>query len=290
MFSGSIAALITPYIDNKIDVDGLTQLCKWHMESGTTGLVICGSTGEANFLSPDERDTCIKTAMEAVNGQIPIIVGCGASSTDETLKMVRHAESCKADAVLIVTPAYVKPSQEGIYKHFAFINNCTEIPILVYNNPGRSGADISIDTMLRLFDLKNVVGLKDSSPDITRATLLSKKMDSKICLLSGDDPTCAAYLLAGGHGMISVTANIAPRMNQNLYEAFINKDLNQLQDFNAKMADLFAAMFMETNPQPVKFGVHMIHNTQNTLRLPLMPVAFETEETIARTMRKLGLI
>lgn len=290
MFKGSIVALITPYKDDQIDVQGLVNLCEWHVQSGTKGIVICGSTGEASLLTHEERDFCIRTALDTVKGRLPIIVGCGSPSTAETLKMVQHAEKLGAAAALIVTPYYVKPSQDGIYQHFSHINNCTGIPLLVYNNPGRACADISIETMLRLFELKNVVGLKDSSPDVTRATKLKKACAADICLLSGDDPTCTSYLLSGGVGMISVTANVAPKLNQAIVDAFEANDLPLMQRLNEQMMDLFYAMFIETNPAPAKFGVHALHKTANTVRLPLLPIKKTTEDIILSEFKKLKLI
>ncbi len=259
------------------------------MGEGTQGIVIAGSTGEGNLLSYEERDICIKTALTAVSGLIPIIVGCGSPSTLETTDMVRHAEKLNAAAALIVAPAYVKPSQEGIYQHFASINNCTGIPLVVYNNPGRSCIDIQIDTMLRLFDLKNVVGLKDSSSDVTRATQLKKSMGKDIALLSGDDPTCAAYLLSGGVGMISVTANVAPKLNQKLVEAFEASDIKTMQNINAQLINVFHGMFMETNPSPVKYAVHLMHQIENTFKLPLLPVHPTTENKIRQLLDGLSI-
>lgn len=289
MFSGSIVAIITPFHDGKVDLTSFQSLIEWHIQEGTKAIVACGSTGEAALLTREERHHILSVAIHTSAGRIPIIAGCGAPSTHEAISMVKEAASLGAVAALVVTPYYVKPSQEGIYQHFAAISKASHLPIIVYNNPGRSVVDMPVSLIERLAKLPNVVGLKDSSLDLTRPIQLRQQIQKDFWLLSGDDPTVAAYLAHGGHGCISVSANVAPKLCQELVAAWHSKDLIKFAEIRDRLLPLHQALGIE-NPCSGKYGVSLLGRCQNEIRLPLTPVTGATEQLVAQAMQQAGIL
>ena len=289
-FSGSIVALITPFYQGKVDITALQALVDWHCQQGTQAIVVCGSTGEANLLTPCEREEVIQAAIKVAAGRIPIIVGCGAPSTHEGISMVQQAEEWGAQAVLVVSPYYVKPTQVGLYQHFYLIHESTNLPIILYNNPGRSVVDLSIDLICQLAKLPKIAALKDSTLDLSRTTVLRNQLADRLSLLSGDDPTTAAYLAQGGDGCISVTANVAPALCQQLIQAWVKQDVALFQSLNQKLMPLHLALVSETNPSPVKYALSALGKSHNELRLPLMPATTETRMKVDQSLQTLGLI
>jgi 4-hydroxy-tetrahydrodipicolinate synthase len=288
MFSGSIVAIITPFHQGQVDSEALKKLVEWHIAEGTQGIVACGSTGESALLTAEERSQVIKTCVEAARKRIPIIVGCGAPSTAETIDMVKQAETLGADAILVVTPYYVKPNPEGVFRHFESISQASSLPIVIYNNPGRAVVDLSIDLIARLAEIPTVIGLKDSNTDLTRPILIRQKVQKDFCLLSGDDPTAAAYLAHGGHGCISVTANAAPAACQKLITFWQQGNLSKFAVYRDELLPLHQAMIAETNPAPAKYAVSVLGRCQNEMRLPLIPVTSQTEILIKTSLDRVN--
>jgi 4-hydroxy-tetrahydrodipicolinate synthase len=287
MFTGSMVALVTPFRQNKVDETKLQELVQWHCNSGTSGILVCGSTGEGGLLSQDERNRITILAQEAASGKVPIIVGVPTNVTHEAIDMVQHAQKLKADGVLVVTPFYLKPSQEGIYQHFKTVHDATDIPIISYNNPGRVIVEQSIDLVLRLAELPRVVGLKDSTNDMSRPALLRPKLPKKISLLGGDDPLAASYLANGGDGFMSVTANVVPHLMAQFYNSWRMGEGQAFDALNQKLMPLHQALFCETNPCPVKYAVSVVRGTENSLRLPLLPISKTHEEKVLNTIQSI---
>lgn len=289
MFSGSTVAIITPFRDGKVDLTSFQSLIEWHIQEGTKAIVACGSTGEGALLTREERHYILSTAIDTSAGRIPIIAGCGSPSTHEAISMVKEAASLGAVAALIVTPYYVKPTQEGIYQHFAAISKAGHLPLIAYNNPGRSVVDMSVSLIERLAKLPNVVGLKDSSVDLTRPIQLRERIQKDFWLLSGDDPTVAAYLAHGGQGWISVTANTAPKLCQELVTAWHSQDLIKFAELRDRLLPLHQALGVE-NPCSSKYALSLLGHCRNELRLPLIPVTPATEQLVAQAMQGVGII
>jgi 4-hydroxy-tetrahydrodipicolinate synthase len=289
-FSGSIVALITPFYQGKVDLAALQKLVEWHYQEGTLAIVVCGSTGGANMLSFSEREQIIKCAVEAAAKRLPIIVGCGSSSTDEAIAMAKQAENLGADAILVVSPYYVKPSQMGIYQHFYAIHETVKLPIIIYNNPGRSVVDQSIDLICQLAELPRIVALKDSSSDLSRPTILRSRLGDGFSLLAGDDPITGAYLAQGGNGSISVTANVAPALCQKLIDAWRNHDIKTFQKHNEELMPLHLALGLETNPCPLHYALSSMGKIHNEVRLPLLPISSENQSKVDQALQQLGLI
>lgn len=289
MFKGSIVAAITPFAHNQVDCEAFRRFIDWQITQGTDGIVVCGSTGEGALLTREERRQLITTAVECARGHVPIIVGCGGPATAEVLSMVQEAESLGADAVLVVAPYYSKPCQEGLLAHFKTIHDGVNLPIILYNNPGRTVVDMHLDTVITLAALKRVVGIKDSTSDLSRVTTLRSSINKPFALLSGDDPFGAAYLAGGGDGVISVSANVAPKLCKALYTAWVEKRIDDFQTLNQKLMPLHKVMVMETNPCPVKYGVHKLGMCNNEVRLPLLPVKVGTANRINQIIAELGL-
>jgi 4-hydroxy-tetrahydrodipicolinate synthase len=287
MFYGSIVALITPFRKGQIDLTALRKLVDWQIQEGTQGIVVCGSTGEALLLNASERRHVIETVVQQAKGRIPVIAGCGAPSTQEALAMTQEAKEIGCTAALVVTPFYVKPTEEGIYQHFKAIND-VGLPIILYNHPGRSVIGMSVDLVVRLAELSNVVGIKDSCDDMTRAVKMRQRIQKPFCLLSGDDPIATAYLAQGGDGVISVSANVAPKQCRQVIQAWIDRDLDTFAVMRDKMLPLHESMVMETNPSPVKYAVSSLGMCDEEVRLPLIPVSEHTRETVRNALKLLG--
>lgn len=290
MFQGSIVALVTPFQKGKVDEKSLQDLASWHCDQSTQGIVVAGSTGEGNLLNQQERNQITSIIKEVVNKRIPVIVSCGSPSTEEAINMAHEAKRLGADGILATTPFYVKPSQQGLYQHFSQINKSVDIPMIIYNNPGRAVVEVSVDLLLKLSELENVVGLKDSTDDMSRPALMRSRLKKQISLLCGDDPFTAAYLAQGGDGSISVVGNIVPRLCRQLIDAWKDKNMADFVALTQKMTELCQAMFLETNPSPVKYALSAMGKIQNELRLPLLPVTTDTTEKVNKVLKDLGTI
>lgn len=269
--SGSIVALITPFNNNEIDVNAIKKLVEWHIAEGTQAIVACGSTGEAALLTPSERKIVLETVVASANKRIPIIAGCGAPSTHETKAMMTEAKEIGCDAALVVTPYYVKPTPEGVWQHFKALNDIG-LPIVVYNNPGRAVTGLSVDTVVRLAELPMVIAIKDSCEDLTRVIKMRQRITKEFSFLSGDDPIATAYMAHGGNGVVSVSANVMPRLNQELMNAWNIKDYTKFAELRDKLLQVHESMFVETSPSPVKYAVSKLGFCNPDVRLPMVPV------------------
>jgi 4-hydroxy-tetrahydrodipicolinate synthase len=290
MFSGSITALITPFANGEVDEAAFQRFVEWQIEQGTHALVPCGTTGESPTLTHDEDMRVTALCVEAANGRVPVIAGTGSNSTDEAISLTQAAKEARADAVLVVTPYYNKPTQEGLYQHYKAIHDAVEIPIVIYNIPGRSIVDMSVETMARLAELPNIVGVKDATADLQRPAKTRLAIDADFTQLSGEDATVVPFLAQGGHGCISVTANIAPRLCSELHEAWQGGDLATVNRINDRLMPLHEALFVESSPGPVKYGASLLGLCENRLRLPLVTVTAGTETRVRDAMVHAGLI
>ncbi len=290
MFKGSNTALITPFRDGAVDEKALTQIVEWQIREGTHGLVPVGTTGESPTLDYDEHKRVIEITIQVAAGRVPVIAGTGSNSTDEAIELSQHAEKAGANGLLIVTPYYNKPTQEGLYQHFKAINDAVNTPIIIYNIPGRSVVDMSVATMARLYELKNIVGVKDATANIARVTQQRLAMGPEFCQLSGEDATALAFMAHGGHGCISVASNVAPRLCSQLQDACMKGDFKTALALQDRLMPLFDAMFVETNPAPVKYAVSRLGLCTPDLRLPMVPVSEETKRIVDAAMAKAGLI
>ncbi|PPR35634.1 MAG: 4-hydroxy-tetrahydrodipicolinate synthase [Alphaproteobacteria bacterium MarineAlpha6_Bin4] len=289
MFKGSITALITPLKNGKIDEKAFQDFVEWQINQGSHGLVPCGTTGESPTLDHDEHERVIDLCIEASNRRVPVIAGTGSNSTHEAISLTNYSKEAGADAVLIVTPYYNKPTQEGLYHHFKSINDSCDIPIIIYNIPGRSVVDISIETMKKLSKLKNIIGVKDSTNDLSRPLLISNEIGSKFCQISGEDATVLPFLSQGGQGCISVTANIAPKLCSDLHNAWQKNNFKKAQLLNSLLFPLHNALFLETSPGPVKYAASLLKICSDELRLPLVGIANSTKKEIKSVINKLKI-
>ncbi len=271
MFSGSIVALVTPFKDKQIDEQSLVNLIHMQINAGTSGILVCGSTGEGNLLSQDERDKITALAKAEIKGSIPLIIGCGHPSVEGVVESIQHAQEIGVDAALIVAPYYVKPTQNGLIQFYKAVHDQTNIPILLYNNPARTCVDISTDTIIELSNLQRVVGLKDSNPDATRFNTLKNKVKSEFCLLSGEDRITPAHLLHGAMGTISVVANITPKLCAQQIKAWKDQDLKKFEIFTDKLLKHIDILSLEGNPSAIKAMMYTQGLISNQLRIPLLP-------------------
>ena len=290
MFRGSLVALITPFTNGSVDEKAFQSLVQWQIESGTEGLIPCGTTGESPTLSHREHERVVELCVEVAKGKVPVIAGTGSNSTEEAISLTRHAEECGADAALVVTPYYNKPTQEGLYQHFKAIHDAVDLPLIIYNIPPRSVVDMSIETMARLAKLPNIVGVKDSTNDLARPTRTRLEIGPDFCLLSGEDATATAFLAAGGHGCISVTANIAPRQCAGMHAAWRAGDLDTMAHHRDQLMPLHMAIFAETSPSPVKYGASLLGLCDPKVRLPLVEPTDGTKRLVEDAMRHAGLM
>ena len=289
MFKGSITALITPLRNGKIDEKAFQDFVEWQIKQGSHGLVPCGTTGESPTLDHNEHERVIDLCIESANKKVPVIAGTGSNSTDEAISLTKYSKKARADAALVVTPYYNKPTQEGIYQHFKAINDSCDLPIVIYNIPGRSVIDIDIDTMIKLAKLKNIVGVKDSSNDLTRPLLTSQSISKDFCQISGEDATVVPFLSQGGHGCISVTANIAPKLCSELHNAWQKNNLKKVKLLNSYLFPLHNALFLETSPGPVKYAASLLRICSDELSLPLVKISSINKKKIKNTLSKLKL-
>jgi len=293
MFKGSNVALITPFKNNSLDEEAYIKLIHFHMDNGTSGLVPAGTTGESPTLNHDEHQRVIDLCINESNGKIPVIAGTGSNSTEEAISLTSHAEKAGANGALIVTPYYNKPTQEGLYQHYKAINDKCGIPIIIYNIPGRSVIDMSVDTMARLFELKNIVGVKDATGDLDRVDQQLSKMGKEFIQMTGNDENAFEFNKRGGVGAISVTANIAPKLCSDFQKLSVSKNENDL--IEAKKLDnilqpVHDAMFVESNPSPVKFGAKLMKLCDDEVRLPLVKVTDGAKTIIKKALESAKLI
>ena len=290
MLKGSLVALITPFRNGTVDEKAFQSFVDWQIEQGTHGVIPCGTTGESPTLSHAEHKRVVELCVEVAKGRIPVVAGTGSNSTEEAIDLTRHAKKAGADAALIVTPYYNKPTQEGLYQHYKAINDAVDLPIVIYNIPGRCVVDMSIATMVRLAKLPNIVGVKDATNDLARPLRTRHEIGDKFCMLSGEDATAVSYLAQGGQGCISVTANAAPRLCADMHEAWQKGDVAAVRRINERLFPLHDALFTETSPAPVKYAVSLLGRATSEVRQPLCPLLPETREKVERAMRSAGVL
>ncbi len=293
MFKGSNVALITPFKDNKLDIDAYIKLIHFHLDNGTNGLVPAGTTGESPTLSHDEHEKVIELCISESKGKIPVIAGTGSNSTSEAISLTKHAEKVGADGALVVTPYYNKPTQEGLYHHYKAINDNTNLPIIIYNIPSRCVIDMSVDTMARLFELKNIVGVKDATGDPDRISETLKKLGPEFIQLTGEDGFAYEFNQRGGVGIISVTANIAPKLCSDFQKYSKSKSDNEIKEaesIDQILQPLHKSLFIESNPAPVKFAAKLLGLCGDEIRLPLVKIKKETEVKVKETLSSAKLI
>ena len=290
MFKGSFTALITPFKDGKFDETSFRSLIDFQLKSGTHGLVPTGTTGESPTLSHEEHIRIVEVCIEQANKKAPVIAGTGSNSTEEAIYLTKHAEKAGADAALVVTPYYNKPSQEGLLQHFTKIANGVDIPIVIYNIPGRSIVDMSNETMSKLFEVKNIVGVKDATGDIPRVYFTRSEVGNEYNMLSGDDSTTLAFMTYGGHGAISVTSNIAPKLCSDFHSLCMDKNFYEASLINDKLMPLHRALFLESSPGPVKYAASKLDLCSEEVRLPVTKINNDTKKIIDNALRHASLI
>ena len=293
MFKGSNVALITPFKNNKLDIEAYIKIIHFHLENGTNGLVPAGTTGESPTLDHDEHQKVIELCIKEAKGKIPVIAGTGSNSTDEAISLTKHAEKMGADGVLVVTPYYNKPTQEGLYQHYKAINDNTSLPIIIYNIPSRCVIDMSVDTMARLFELKNIAGVKDATGDLNRLDETIKKLGPDFIQLTGEDGLAFEFNKRGGVGIISVTANIAPKQcadMQKFSKSTNNDDIRKAELIDKSLQPLHKALFIESNPAPVKYAAKILGLCSDEIRLPLVNIQKKTEEEVNKALSIAKLI
>jgi 4-hydroxy-tetrahydrodipicolinate synthase len=290
MFQGSATALITPFKNGSVDEKGFQDFCDWQIKEGTDALVPVGTTGESPTLSHEEHMRVVELCIEASGKRVPVIAGTGSNSTDEAISLTRHAKEAGADAALVVLPYYNKPTPEGQYRHFKAIHDAVDIPIIVYNVPPRTAVDMSVETMARLAKLPRIIGVKDATADLTRPMLTRIAIGPKFCQLSGEDGTIVPFLAQGGHGCISVTSNVAPRLCAQLHDAWQKRDLDTVNTLNERLMPLHKALFVETSPGPVKYAVSLLGRAAPEARLPLCEIADRSKEAVRSAMTSAGLL
>lgn len=290
MFRGSFTALVTPFKNGGLDEAAFRDLVEWQIAEGTDGLVPVGTTGESPTLSHDEHHKVVEWCVDQAKGRVPVIAGAGSNSTTEAIDLARHAEKAGANAVLVVTPYYNKPTQEGMYMHFKAVNDAIGIPIIIYNIPPRSVVDLSVDTMKRLYELKNIAGVKDATANLARVSQQRAAMGPDFIQLSGEDMTALAYNAAGGHGCISVTSNVAPALCAALQQATAAGDYGKALTIQDRLIPLHDAIFFEPGVAGAKCGLTMLGRCTEQVRSPLLPVSDKTREAIKKAMVHAGLL
>ena len=290
LFKGVITALVTPFRDGRIDETAFRALVERQIEGGVHGVVPVGTTGETATLSPSEHKRVVELCVEAVAGRIAVIAGAGANATAEAVDLVKHAKAVGADGALVVAPYYNRPSQEGLYQHYAAIDAAVDFPVIVYNVPSRTGSDVGNDTMARLAKLKNIVGVKDATGDLARASLMRLMCGPDFCMLSGDDPTAVAYIAHGGHGLISVTSNVAPRASAERINAAMAGDFKTALDWQDRLIRLDKALFADASPSPTKFALAQMGLCEESVRLPITPCSDSVKPLIRDAMLAVGTL
>ena len=293
MFKGSNVALITPFKDDKLDTENYIKLINFHIENGTNGLVPAGTTGESPTLSHDEHQKVIELCIKEAKGKIPVIAGTGSNSTVEAVELTKHAEKAGADGVLVVTPYYNKPTQEGLYQHYKTINDNTSLPIIIYNIPSRCVIDMTVDTMARLFELKNIAGVKDATGDLKRLDQTIEKLGHEFIQLTGEDGLAFEFNKRGGVGIISVTANIAPKLCSDMQRCSKSKSDNEMKEaerIDQLLQPLHKSLFLESNPAPVKYAAKLLGLCDDSIRLPLVKIKKETQEEVKKALHSAKLL
>lgn len=290
MLHGSICALVTPFKNGAVDAASYESFVDWQIEQGTDGLVPCGTTGESPTLSHEEHMQVVEICVSIAKGRVPVIAGTGSNSTDEAIMLTQHAKKAGADAALVVTPYYNKPTQEGLYQHYKAINDAVDLPIIIYNIPARSIVDMSVETMTRLSKLPNIAGVKDATNDVGRATKQKLAMGSEFTQLSGEDGTQIGFLAQGGVGCISVTANIAPKQMSDFHKAWRDGNVEEAQALNERLMPLHVGLFCESSPGPVKYGASLLDKCSAETRLPLCEISDSSKKTVEEAMRSAGLL
>ena len=290
MFQGSIPALITPFKNGNIDYESFYKIIEWSLSEGSHGFVPCGTTGESPTLSHQEHIKIVDECVRIVDKRVPVIAGTGSNNTVEAIEFTNHAEKSGADAALVVTPYYNKPTQEGLQAHFKKIAESTSLPIIIYNIPARSVVDMTIDTMSVLSKISNIVGVKDATNDLFRPLLTQTKIQKDFCYLSGEDGTALAYLAQGGQGCISVTANIAPKLCSDMQNLWRERKINLAQDINIKLSKINHVLFVESSPGPVKYAAELLNLCSAETRLPLVSIKDSTKALVKECLVEIGLI
>jgi 4-hydroxy-tetrahydrodipicolinate synthase len=289
MIKGSLVAIVSPmHDDGSLDFDAYRRLIDWHVAEGTSAIVAVGTTGESPTVTPNEHGELIRVAVEAARGRVPVIAGTGGNSTAEAIELTRHAKHVGADATLQVVPYYNKPTQEGLYQHFRKIAETVDLPVILYNVPSRTVADMSTDTTLRLAQVPGIVGLKDATGDLARGAQLLKYLPPSFALYSGNDDSALALMLLGGHGVISVTANVAPRQMSEMCAAALAGDLKRARRLNAELLPLHFKLFVEPNPVPVKWALARAGRIDGGIRLPLVPLSKQNEAIVQGALQEAG--
>jgi 4-hydroxy-tetrahydrodipicolinate synthase len=289
-FRGSFTALVTPFKNGAVDEKTFRDLVDWQISEGTSGLVPVGTTGESPTLSHDEHKQVVTWCVEQAGGRVPVVAGAGSNSTAEAIDFSRHAEQAGANAVLIVTPYYNKPTQEGLYQHYKAINDAIGIPIIIYNIPARSVIDMSVDTMKRLFELKNIAGVKDATANVVRVSQQRAAMGPDFNQLSGEDASAIGFMAHGGHGCISVTSNVAPRLCAEFQSACLKGDYATALKLQDKLLPLHTHLFCETNPSPAKYALSVLGKCPEAVRLPLVTLSEKSKQLVRNAMVHAGLI
>ena len=293
MFKGSNVALVTPFKNDRLDDETYIKLIHFHIKNGTNGLVPAGTTGESPTLNHSEHERVIELCVKESGGKIPVFAGTGSNSTEEAISLTTHAEKIGADAALIVTPYYNKPTQEGLYQHYKAINDKCGIPIIIYNIPGRSVIDMSVDTMAKLYELKNIIGVKDATGELNRVDETLKKMGKDFIQLTGNDDNALEFNKRGGVGAISVTANIAPKLCSEFQKFSVlndEKSKSEAEKLNEILQPVHHSMFVESNPSPVKYAAKLLNLCEDDVRLPLVKVTESTKEIVKKALKSANLI
>lgn len=290
MFKGSIVAIVTPFKNGKVDEKALSNLIKWHIAEGTNAIVPCGTTGEASTLDYDEHYRVIEITVKTAKGKVPVIAGTGANSTDETIMITKKAKELGADGALIVTPYYNKPTQEGLYKHYKLVAENVDIPIVLYNVPGRTGVNMLPQTVARLAEIKNIIGIKEATGDMKQVSEVIRLCGNRMTVLSGDDFTTLTLLALGGKGVISVSANVDPRNVSAMCKAWDEGNIKKARELHFKLEPLNHAMFIETNPLPVKTALSMMGKIQEEFRLPLCTMSDANKEKLKKVLINQGVL
>lgn len=289
MFKGSITALITPFKGGKIDWSAFEKFVEWQIEQGAHAVVPCGTTGESPTLSHKEHNEVVKRCVEIVDGRIPVIAGTGSNATHEAIDFTQHAKEVGADAALIVAPYYNKPTQAGIYAHFKAIHDAVDIPVVLYDVPGRTVVNIAVETVIELAKLPRIVGIKDATNDLARILAEREQIEKEFCFLSGEDGTIGGYLAQGGHGCISVVANVAPALSVQMHEAWQKQDLKTFAKNRDLLGPLSDSLFCESSPAPVKYAAQALGLCSDEVRLPLLPATKNARAQVDKAMAKAGL-
>lgn len=290
MFTGSLVAIVTPFRKGKVDEQAFASLIEWQIASGTNGIVPCGTTGESATLSHEEHNRVIELTVEIVRRRVPVIAGTGSNSTEEAITLTRHAKQAGADGALLITPYYNKPTQEGLYRHYKAVAEAVDMPLVLYNIPGRTGVNMLPATIARLSAIHTIVGVKEGSGSVQQASDIVQMCGDRLTVLAGDDSLTLPMMAVGGKGVITVTANILPREMADLVKFFAEGNIAHARQIHFKLSPLFAALFYETNPIPVKEALGMMGKIDPELRLPLCPMAPDTREKLTRALKDMKLI